>query len=224
MTELAQPTSIKAPLAIRILRYFIYIFILIVFVPAIYSILSLLFTGPVHYQSAKIAPFPDEHKEAVLQVYGAKLYGIRGLVGIHTWVSTKEESAQQYMVHQVVGWRHQRGHSALEIKEDFPDRHWYGNKPFLIHDVRGETAKNFIKRLNHEITSYPHANEYTLLPGPNSNSFTAWVGLVLPELKLELPMRAIGKNWMEDNFDRYRHKATNTVSSSDSISNNTSSN
>ena len=32
---------------------------------------------------------------------------------------------------------------------------------------------------------YPWANEYTLLPGPNSNTFPAWIGLQVKELELE---------------------------------------
>jgi hypothetical protein len=37
-------------------------------------------------------------------------------------------------------------------------------------------------------------------PGPNSNSFTAWVGLEVPELELNLPFSAIGKDWMRKNY------------------------
>jgi hypothetical protein len=39
-------------------------------------------------------------------------------------------------------------------------------------------------------------------PGPNSNSFTQWVASRLPELGLELPAKAIGKNWMLDHLDQ----------------------
>ena len=33
-------------------------------------------------------------------------------------------------------------------------------------------------------------------PGPNSNTFTAWVGRKIPELRLDLPSTAIGKDFL----------------------------
>ncbi|NIP79111.1 MAG: DUF3750 domain-containing protein, partial [Actinobacteria bacterium] len=44
--------------------------------------------------------------------------------------------------------------------------------------------------------SYPHATEYGLWPGPNSNTFTAHVGREVPELELDLPTTAIGKDYI----------------------------
>ncbi len=32
--------------------------------------------------------------------------------------------------------------------------------------------------------------------GPNSNPFTAWIGLEVPGLNLDLPAKAIGQSWM----------------------------
>ena len=37
-----------------------------------------------------------------------------------------------------------------------------------------------------------------MYPGPNSNTFTAWVGRLIPELKLDLPPTAIGKDYLGD--------------------------
>ena len=33
------------------------------------------------------------------------------------------------------------------------------------------------------------------IPGPNSNTFVSWVGLQIPEMGLDLPSTAIGKDW-----------------------------
>ena len=44
---------------------------------------------------------------------------------------------------------------------------------------------------------YPWANEYTLVPGPNSNTFPAWIGLQVPELELNMPFRAIGSGYAD---------------------------
>lgn len=45
------------------------------------------------------------------------------------------------------------------------------------------------------VRSYPYAHKYHLWPGPNSNTFTAYVGRHVPELRLELPGTAIGKDF-----------------------------
>ena len=52
---------------------------------------------------------------------------------------------------------------------------------------------------------YPFADTYTMWPGPNSNSFIAWIGLKVPELNLTLPTKALGKNWMESKFTELQH-------------------
>jgi hypothetical protein len=39
-------------------------------------------------------------------------------------------------------------------------------------------------------------------PGPNSNSFVAWIALEVPDLGLDLPAKAIGQGWMQDQYTR----------------------
>src|ERR1041384_1410740 len=41
----------------------------------------------------------------------------------------------------------------------------------------------------------PYPNEYLLWPGPNSNTFMAYIGRQVPELRLDLPPNAIGKDY-----------------------------
>ena len=40
-------------------------------------------------QSAGMTPDPSVPKEAVLQVYGADTWGLRGWFAIHTWIADK---------------------------------------------------------------------------------------------------------------------------------------
>lgn len=154
--------------------------------------------------SAGIAPLPVHTEEAVVQVYGAPVYGWRGKFADHTWIAVKPENGDQYTIYQVMGWRLRRGESVVSISQGIPDRHWYGSEPTLYLDLRGPTAASLIEPISKAARSYPHANEYTLWPGPNSNSFVQWVGLEVPELGLELSWRAWGKNWMKDNYDSSR--------------------
>ena len=148
-------------------------------------------------ESAHIAPDPETTPEAVIQVYGAAAYSWRGLIAIHTWISIKPEGAKSYTVYDVVGWRVNRGLPALRSVEDIPDRYWYGERPELFLDVRGEKAARLIVKIRNEIQEYPWKHTYKLWLGPNSNTFPAWIAKQIPELKLELPFRAIGKNYVD---------------------------
>jgi len=155
-------------------------------------------------ESANIAPIPSETKEAILQVYAADAYGWRGIFAVHTWIAIKPMGADAYTTFQVFGWNQRSGRPVLVVREDIPDRFWFGSEPKLLTDYRGEEAARLIPKVEQAVNSYPFPAEYTLWPGPNSNSFTAWVGLEVPEMKLKLPMSAIGKNWMHRNHIDYK--------------------
>lgn len=146
-------------------------------------------------ESAGLAPSPDEESGAVIQAYAAKVWGWRGIFADHTWLSVKPENASAYTVYQVTGFDLDEGLPALSIKEDIPDRHWFGNKPYLLVDLRGEKAQALVEKVDAAARAYPYPDEYLSFPGPNSNTFTAWVAMQVPELGLELPRRAVGKGY-----------------------------
>lgn len=146
------------------------------------------------------APNPAEHPDAVIQVYGANVWGLRGKFAIHTWVAVKPKNAQSYTNYQVIGWRLRRTGSAVSVSAGDPARPWFGSEPILLHDVRGAAADALAARVQAAASSYPFDREYTMWPGPNSNSFVAWIGLEVPELGLALPAKAIGQSWMQQNY------------------------
>ncbi|MCP4925636.1 MAG: DUF3750 domain-containing protein, partial [Gammaproteobacteria bacterium] len=43
--------------------------------------------------------------------------------------------------------------------------------------------------------AYPWKHSYKAFPGPNSNTFTAWVAQEVPQLDLDLPWSAIGSGF-----------------------------
>ena len=45
------------------------------------------------------------------------------------------------------------------------------------------------------IKNYPYPDTYRSYPGPNSNTFLAHIGREVPELRLDLPANAIGKDY-----------------------------
>lgn len=149
--------------------------------------------------SAKLAPLPEKYKEAVIQVYAAPLWGLRGKVADHTWLSTKAKGASSYTVYEVSGWRTAKGYdSVLRIEKDIPDRLWYGNKPRVLLDLRGQQAEQIIGKIHKAALLYPYKKEYVAALGPNSNTFTAWILCHVPELNLTLSRRAIGKNYLKN--------------------------
>ncbi len=53
-----------------------------------------------------------------------------------------------------------------------------------------------IPRIEAAVASYPYDREYSMWPGPNSNTFTAHVGREVPDLAMDLPTTAIGKDFL----------------------------
>ena len=143
-----------------------------------------------------LAPDPASTPGAVVQVYGARTWGWRGSFGVHTWVAVKPAGAGSYLVYEVIGWRLRWADSVVAIHPRAPDARWYGNEPELYADKRGEEAEKLIARIDAAARSYPYANEYTAWPGPNSNTFTAWITRAVPELGVDLPPTAIGKDYL----------------------------
>ena len=145
--------------------------------------------------SAGIAPAAEITPEAVIQVYVARALNWRGIFGVHSWVSTKPENAETYTVHQVIGWRVYRDLPAVVSAPGIPDGRWFGNEPTLIAELRGQPAARAIPKIFEAVADYPYANEYTLWPGPNSNTFVAYIGRRVPDLRMDLPSTAIGKDY-----------------------------
>ena len=143
-----------------------------------------------------LAPDPATAPEAVVQVYGARTWGWRGNFGVHTWVAVKPEKAAAYTVYEVIGWRLRWADSAVAIHSRAAGARWYGNSPELYADKRGAEAQKLIPRIDAAARSYPYANEYSAWPGPNSNTFVAWITRAVPELGADLPPTAIGKDYL----------------------------
>ncbi|RED54049.1 DUF3750 domain-containing protein [Aestuariispira insulae] len=146
--------------------------------------------------SAGIAPDPKVKTEAVVQIYAARAFSWRGTFAVHPWISVKRAGADSYSIYQILGWRARRGLPALTVQEGVPDRHWFGSRPDLLVDIQGGKAELIIDKIEAAAKRYPFANEYTLFPGPNSNTFVAWIGRQVPELRLDLPPTAIGKDYL----------------------------
>ncbi len=148
--------------------------------------------------SAGIAPDPKITREAVLQVYGADAWGWRGWFAIHTWIAAKRTGQEFYTVYDVVGWRIYDNKPVMRIAQDVPDRYWYGEMPKILVEHRGEGVDKLIDAVDKAARSYPWKTTYKVFPGPNSNTFTAWIAKQVPSLKLKLPFSAFGSGYQDD--------------------------
>jgi hypothetical protein len=142
------------------------------------------------------APDPATTPDAVLQVYAARTVGWRGLLAVHTWIAVKRSGAPAYTRYEVMGWGVSRGRPAVRIDRAGPDNHWFGSRPDRLVDRRGADVEALIDRVEAAMKTYPYQDRYRSWPGPNSNTFLAHIGRAVPELRLDLPPTAIGKDFL----------------------------
>ena len=143
-----------------------------------------------------LAPDPALNQEAIVQVYAARAYGWRGYFGVHSWIAVKKQDAPAYTVYEVIGWRLRWGDTAVTIREREADARWFGNAPELLSENRGNDAAQMIDKIDQAAKDYPFADQYSVWPGPNSNTFIAHILRRVPELKTDLPPTAIGKDYL----------------------------
>ncbi|UEM02156.1 DUF3750 domain-containing protein [Skermanella rosea] len=147
-------------------------------------------------QSSNQAPDPATTPEAVVQVYAARAFSWRGAFGTHPWFAVKPAGASDYVVYEKIGWRVMRGLPAISIARRTPDGYWFGQKPTILAELRGPAAEAAIAKLDAAAKAYPYNDTYRIWPGPNSNTFAAFVGRAVPELRLDLPPTALGKDYL----------------------------
>src|SRR5687768_8522574 len=143
-----------------------------------------------------LAPDPAVTPEGVVQVYAARAVRWRGYFGVHTWIAAKPANASAFTVYEVTGFAVRRGGSAVRISQRPADGRWFGSTPELLADVRGAGVDALIARIGRAVADYPYPDSYRIWPGPNSNTFTAFVLRQVPELRADLPAHAIGKDYL----------------------------
>ena len=179
----------------------IFWFLVLFVVPVALSIGLMVSAQAEHWSRARwdatgTAPAPEAHHEAVVQVYAARTWGWKGAFAVHSWIVFKPEGASAYERYEVVGWGVGQGAPAVRRNLRPPDGRWAGNDPELLVDRRGPEAAALIPEIRAAIAAYPYAQAYVTWPGPNSNTFIAWIGREVPALRLTLPSTAIGKDFI----------------------------
>jgi hypothetical protein len=148
------------------------------------------------HRATGLAPDPLAHPAAVVQVYASRTFGWRGAFAVHTWIAAKPANAERYTRYEVIGWYARGGGTGLTISDSgLPDAEWYGAPPVLIGDLRGADAEAVIAKLPAAADRYAYTS-YSVWPGPNSNTFIAHLAREIPEMRLTLPVIAIGKDYL----------------------------
>jgi hypothetical protein len=145
-----------------------------------------------------LAPDPAVTPEAVIQVYAARAFAWRGIFSVHTWIAVKPAGAAEYTRYEVVGFGVQTGVPAIRVNRMGPDNYWFGSFPTVLLDRRGPEAEALIPKIKAAVDAYPHKDIYRTWPGPNSNTFIAHIGRSVPELGLQMPGNAVGKDFLPD--------------------------
>ncbi len=148
-----------------------------------------------NWGSAGILPKPDADEDAAIYVFSAATGGLKGSVASHAWIVTKDKGAKTYTRYDKVGWGNpiRRNHRAA-------DAFWYSNRPQQVVAITGKQAEPLLSKVESAISAYPYAEPggYTIWPGPNSNTFVAFVLRSVPELGAVLPPHAVGRDYLPD--------------------------
>lgn len=144
------------------------------------------------WSSARLLPEASADPQAVVYVMGARVGSWRGIFAHHTWVVVKDEGAARYTRYDVVGWGTPIRTNVREV-----DGRWYGNTPVILMALRGDAAKAAIPKVRQAVQDYPFAGvgTYKAWPGPNSNTFVAYIAEQVPELAPGLLPTALGKDF-----------------------------
>ncbi len=118
------------------------------------------------------------------------------MLGVHSWIAVKPTGAPAYTRYEVIGWGVDRGLPAIRVNRTGPDNYWFGSRPDRLVDLRGLGVDEIIAKIEAAVAAYPNPDAYRTWPGPNSNTFIAFIGRQVPELRLHLPPTAIGKDYL----------------------------
>jgi hypothetical protein len=143
-----------------------------------------------------LSPDPAVTQEAVVQVFAAPAVSWRGVFSVHTWIAVKPTGAPRFTRYEVLGFGVANGAPALRIDRMGPDNYWFGARPQILLDRRGAGVDGMIARVRDAVGSYPYLNSYRPWPGPNSNTFLAHIARQVPDLAIQLPSNAVGKDFL----------------------------
>ena len=119
-----------------------------------------------------------------------------GAIALHYWLVVLDESSGE--CHRWEVWQSKNaggrgaGHVHCDLKA--PDAAVGGGPSRVAVEWRGDAAMRIASILNQSRDSYPYRERYLPWPGPNSNTFVAWV-LEQAGIERVLDWKAFGRNY-----------------------------
>jgi hypothetical protein len=112
-----------------------------------------------------------------------------GAIAVHCWFVVAGERWEVWQTKNAGGTCIGHVHRGLKPPEDGVG----GGPSHVVARWEGDAAQRIAAVLN-QVEKYPYRERYRSWPGPNSNTFVAWV---LREARVEhrLPWRALGRNY-----------------------------
>ncbi len=144
------------------------------------------------WSASGILPRSETIDGPAIFLMAARTGGLKGAFSVHCWLVIKRDAGSGYDRYDKVGWGRPVRKNAYA-----PDARWYSNKPQIVASVTGRQAAQLVDKAEAAIAAYPFSGkgDYTIWPGPNSNSFVAHVLRAIPEMGAQMPPNAIGRDY-----------------------------
>ena len=126
------------------------------------------FGGIVFKDTSEDVLHLESQDEAILRVYAARTWGIKGIFAVHSWIAMKRKGSRDFEVSQVIGWRQGWSGNVLFRETGISINTWWGNEATLLLDLRGAEAETIIEKVDVAIEAYPWSSEYSVYPGPTA--------------------------------------------------------
>ena len=105
---------------------------------------------------------------------------------VHTWIAVKPSGSQRFCATRC--WVLASPTARRRFASTGPARTITGSAPGRRSSSTGaDRVDAVIENIRAAVASYPYPQEYRAWPGPNSNTFTAFIAREVPELGLDLP-------------------------------------
>jgi hypothetical protein len=149
------------------------------------------------WASSGLLPEASTVQPAVVMILASRTGRWKSIFAEHMSIVMKPAGAASWTRYDVVGWG-----TPVRKNAYAADALWYGNAPRIVFRLEGAEAAKLIPAIETSVQNYPYQKRgsYTVWPGPNSNTFVAWVVRATPGLKAELPPIAVGKDWLGAGF------------------------
>lgn len=149
------------------------------------------------WASSGLLPEASAVPPATVMILASRTGRWKSIFAEHMSIVVKPEGAPTWTRYDVVGWGNPVRKNAYAA-----DALWYGNAPRVVYKLEGEQAAKLIPAIQNSVRHYPFQKKgtYKVWPGPNSNTFVAWVVRTTPGFDAELPPVAVGKDWLGSGF------------------------